>query len=84
MKKNTSTFTLWVLLMASVAVNVYMIIENGRQREIAAIHLKLAKQRQEELSVFESKFEENLSVAKAAYARAEAQLEEAKRNRDQK
>jgi hypothetical protein len=81
MKKSISTLTLWVMLMASVAVNVYLIIENGRQKELAAIHLKLAKQRLEELSVFESKFEENLSVAKASYARAEAQLEEAKKYR---
>jgi hypothetical protein len=82
MKKSISTLALWVMLIASMAVNVYLIIENGRQKELAAIHLKLAKQRLEELSIFESKFEENLSIAKASYARAEAQLEEAKKSRE--
>jgi len=70
----------WVLLMASVVINVYLLVDNAKQKELTEIHQKLARQKEEELSTLETRFEEHLSVAKAAYARAEAQLEEAKKN----
>lgn len=80
MKPIKSTTLPWILLMASMTFNIFLALDNRKQRELAEIHLKVARQKQAELSAFELKFEENVSVAKAAYARAEAQLEEAKKN----
>ena len=80
MKPTKTSTALWVLLVASMTINIYLALDNKKQRELAEIHLKVATQKQAELSAFELKFEQNVSVAKAAYARAEAQLEEAKKN----
>lgn len=73
----------WVLLVISAAINLYLIVDNAKQRELAEIHQKLARRKEAELYKLSTKFEENLSVAKAAYARAEAQLEQAKKDREQ-